>query len=158
MIKNHIHLVIKANKLSLDDLSGKRYFYNKTRCLIALISKLVLVCASIFLIIVADKPGAFSLGIFLTILLFYSLLGTISVVLLKNPLFILDKDKFYYVITNKWYNVKKCTLHGDSQYAFSWHTYLAIYSNDGNRIIQEANWLIKDVDRFKGVFRYNQLK
>ncbi|MBC9812774.1 hypothetical protein H9Y05_09850 [Crocinitomicaceae bacterium CZZ-1] len=158
MPSNYLKEISTLNKIDLKEIKGHRLYYSVYKSVISLIFSFVLIISSVFLIIMRIDNNAITLLGFLALLLFlYEIQYPIGRLMLKNPIFILDQGKLYYLEYNKWYDI---TEYQFSEEIITNHNLSQSYcmtDKNNYRIFAENNWFFHAPENFKSKVRYQRL-
>lgn len=159
MFINFIKDARKLNRIDLSSVKGKRMYYNKVRNSISLAVFVGLYVLFAMLSFSLEKGREFPIicvcaaGLFLVFYLF----GKIWMFLLKNPVFILQGDRIYYLLTNEWYPIMEYDFRDEYIGKHNYYATFCMFDKTGKRIISEKNWHLKDEEEFKSHLKYNKL-
>jgi len=92
------------------------------------------------------------------LLIVYSILEDLSKTIIKNPLFILENDKLYYLITNKWYDIFEYNFIDKMKGKYDYFETFIMSDKAGKIIFSEQNWYLKKEDNLKGYIKYRKLQ
>ena len=137
---------LKLNK-RIPEISGKKVYYDR---LTLWISVIINFSINILLIIIYsfDKEIGYLILIPLT---FIGTLGTIRELRTKFPVFIFQKDRFYYTLYEKWFDKENCSVRFKTKSGGLPNISGTIVIKDKSemKIIEENIFYLDDADEFR---------
>ncbi|TSJ46379.1 hypothetical protein [Fluviicola chungangensis] len=91
------------------------------------------------------------------LLLLDSIFKSIGILLLKNPLFILNGKHLFYLRTNQSYDIRDYTFSDEYIGRTNYFGTFCMADKKRKRIITEKNWHLKNEEIFKSQLKYNKL-
>ncbi len=159
MIPNFIKEANQLNRIDVSLVKGKRMYYNKIRNVISLIAAVSFYVLMVIFSLSMEKGKELPLilcclfGIFMILYI----LDKAGMLLLKNPLFILQGEKIYYLRTNEWYPIMDYDFRDEYIGKHNYYATFCMFNKKGERIIAEKNWHLKNEEEFKSHIKYNKL-
>lgn len=153
MLKNHIRENLNLNKIQLEKHAGIKVYYRKWGQYLNL--ALLLGFLFFFSIMLKELIKSYTSFYFLLLYAFfvYNLTEIIGRIILKNPIFILEGNRIYYLKTNCWYEV--------SEYKFEdkmdKRSLFCMLDRKGKIIFSENNRFLENTDRLKNQIKWIQL-
>lgn len=148
----------KFNNRDLTDFPGLRFYYSKPKSWISFTFTVMLFLFVLYLFfnLLSEKEELFHIFIVLILLIYIVIqgFGFLSKILLKNPIFILDKTRIYYLKTDQWYDLEDHTFTNSIEGSHNYYLTLYVTDSNGKRVIVEKNWLLSDEDRLFSSIRY----
>ena len=89
-------------------------------------------------------------------MVFY-ILEIISMLLLKNPVFILQGEQIYYIRTNEWYPIMEHDFRDKKIGKLDYYETFCMYNRKDQLVLKEKNWYLKCEEEFKSHIKYNKL-
>ena len=156
MLKNHIKESLIINKSSVQDIPGKRLYFNKLNVAVSVIFTFSILLMILSLIIIAKGEN---ITIFLSILgsLFmgYFFQENLAKLIFRNPVLILYTDRIYSTINERWYLIEACQIDDKQMGKLTWELSFCIEDGKNSRFFLEKNWHLKDVEEFKSILSHN---
>lgn len=157
MLTNSLKEISALNKIDLNEVEGHRLYYSGYKNIISLIFSLCLIAFSVSLIIMQIDNNAIALfGIF-TLLLIDKVQKPIGRLMLKNPIFILQQGKLYYLEYNKWYDITEYKFSEEFITKNNWSQSYCMTGKDDYRVFAENNWYFHSSEDFKSKVKYQRL-
>jgi hypothetical protein len=160
MFENYIRETKRLNRLDLNAVKGKRMYYNKTRNILSLgVVASFYLAFTVLLISLSNskEPMWLVFGCLFALILVLYILRVFSMLLLRNPLYILQGDQIYYLKTNQWYNIMEHDFRDEMLGKFNYYETFCMFDRNGKQIWAEKNWYLKDEEVFKSHLKYNKL-
>jgi hypothetical protein len=160
MFENHIRETKRLNRLHLNSVKGKRMYYNKARNIFSLgVVGLLYFTFTVLLISLssAKEPMWLVFGCLFILMMVLYILRTVSLLLLKNPVFILQGDQIYYIKTNQWYKIMEYDFRDEIMGRLNYYETFCMFDRNGKMVWSEKNWHLKDEEVFKSHLKYNKL-
>jgi len=86
----------------------------------------------------------------------YTFQEAFSIVIIRNPVFILQDDRIYYLKTKKWYELANYNFENKHIGKVNLHLTFCMLDLNKKIIFSENNWLIKNVSNFKDIVKYRR--
>ena len=148
----------EVNDRDLTDYPGLRFYYSKPKTWISFTFIVILFLLILYqfcdLLIEKEEPYYILIVVLLLIYIVTQSLGLLSKILLKNPIFILDKTRIYYLKTDQWYDLKDHTFKNSIEDSHNYYLTLYVTDSSGKTVIVENNWLLSDEDLLFSSIRY----
>lgn len=159
MFPNFIKEARKLNRIDLSSVKGKRMYYNKIRNSSSLVVFTTLYILFMMLSLSLEKGREFPLILccVMGLVLIFYILRIIAMLMLKNPVFILQGDRIYYLDTNEWYPIMDYDFRDEYIGRHNYYGTFCMFDKKGEKIISEKNWYLKDEEEFKSHIKYNKL-
>ena len=74
--------------------------------------------------------------------------------MLKNPIFIVDKTRLYYIKTNEWYDLKRHTFENRIKSRYDWDRTFSVIDPMEDELVTESNWYLSEEDSLFAVIKY----
>ena len=74
--------------------------------------------------------------------------------MLKNPIFIVDKTRLYYIKTNKWYDLNRHTFENRTKSRYDWDRTFCVIDPMEYEVITESNWYLSEEDSLFSAIKY----
>lgn len=141
MFFEKLRKTLELNKIKIE-FPGKKIFYDKIILWIAITSSILLIVLCIVFCAI-NQEWWFLIGIPIFLLPVPSIVRKL---LFKNPVFIFQKDKFYYSLENRWFDKNNCTVSYRTPQKFS---VIIIRSLNDSIEIEETVSQLDDATEFR---------
>ncbi|MDD2984010.1 MAG: hypothetical protein PHQ74_11555 [Crocinitomicaceae bacterium] len=144
----------ELNELDLANNPGIRFYYSKVKNWISIAIITLPLGFMIALMFLLTEFYFTILFVILSLILVSIQISHLCNILLKNPIFILDNTKLYYIHHNQWYDLN---MHSFENEIFSKNNYyltFCVRDENGKKLFSENNWVLNDEDRFYKAVRY----
>lgn len=157
MFVNPIKEIVALNKIDLEAVEGSRLYYSVYKNVLSLIFNLILVAFFIYSIPLSDNILIKLLGPFFSLLFLYEAQKPIGRLMLKNPIFILNNGKLYYLKYDKWYDITEYKFSEEFDSRYNWSQSYCMTDRNNFRIFTENNWYFHVAENFKSKVHYQRL-
>lgn len=155
MLKNQFLKLLEYNTRELENLSGIRFYYSKLKTAISIGILFLNILFFIWLIFSKKlEEGLIVFIVLIIILLLYGIYGLVGMILLKQPVFILDKTKLYYLKTNQWYDLDSHTFENRIRGRYNYYLTFCVKDKIGNELLRENNWFLNNEDGLISMIKY----
>lgn len=155
MSKMHFHEIREYNNRKTEKLSGIRFYYSKTKTGVSVAILTLFVLLFIWVILIENLgEGLVVFIIIINLFLLYTIYGMVGMIMLKQPLFILDDTKLYYLKTNQWYDLDTHIFENKIRGRHNYYLTFCVKDKIGNEILSENNWFLNDEDRLISAINY----
>lgn len=155
MLKNHFRNIKEYNNRELENLSGIRFYYSKSKTKVTVAILILFVILFMWMIFTENLgEGLVVFIVIVNLILLYAVYGLIGMILLEQPIFILDKTKLYYLKTNQWYDLDSHIFENKIQGRHNYYLTFCVKDKKGNQLLSENNWFLKDEDQLISAIKY----
>jgi hypothetical protein len=150
----------KLNQINLENVEGIRFYYSKVNIclrLVILIIPLIIVFANLLFQNIENTFQSFFISFLLAFVLIISI-EPVGNLFIKNPIFIINNDKLYYLKSDKWYDINNYYFKDISMGQNNHFKTYCMLNQKNDVIISEKNWYLKNEDYLKTQIQKNKIK
>lgn len=154
MRMNPLRKTRELNELELANHPGTRFYYSKIKNWISIATITLPLGLLIALMFLLTEFYFTILFLILSILLVSFQISHWCKIRLKNPVFILDNTKLYYIHHNQWYDLNIHSFENEIASKNNYYLTFCVRDENGKKLFSKNNWVLNDEDRFYKAVRY----
>lgn len=145
---------IEQNKIPLSHIAGIKVYYSKLSAYFSICFFSGMLVLMMFALSRSNDPAMPWYLLIASLLLLLGVANSIGYIILKNPVFILEGERFYYLETNRWYNVHS---HHFEQRSIGKHRYFCMTDQAGKILIQENVNFLRSTEAIENQIKWIKL-
>ncbi|MCW3105345.1 MAG: hypothetical protein JWO09_3785 [Bacteroidetes bacterium] len=143
---NDLNITLLLNQKNFDHIPGRRFYYSPQTTWLTVIFLSASLLMNIYLLVASDLTVFWILSI---AVFSYYLIKTLSKLLFKNPVLILDKNMLFYTKNEKWYDLLKCDVDERIDGRYNYYRTLFVTCEEEDDSFRENYWYIEYDDDLK---------